>query len=210
MGYCSGALFILIVLLQFRGNISSASMCYERQYSYYFGYYYYYTYYDYCSAGCCGYTTSRYCCTSYYSYNPTYYRSNDSVIGVIVGSTVGSVVFFVVMVTGICCFCKHINKNKVGRVMVGPAPTGPQGVATVSNSMNIPMQQQMPGQTYGYLPQQGYQAPRAFTQQAYPPPGYHSTAPIVQPGNSSEPIAQSSNVPSAWNSAGPASTQEKH
>ncbi|XP_021374334.1 uncharacterized protein LOC110463797 [Mizuhopecten yessoensis] len=222
MGYCSGALFILIVLLQFRGIISSASICYELQYgySYYSGsyYYYYYSYYDYCSYGCCGYTTSRYCCTSNYLYDPTYYSSDDSVIGVIVGSTLGSIVFFAVMVTGICCVCKNINKNKVNGVMVAPASTGPQGVAMVSNRMNIPMQQQIPGQIHCYLPQ-GYQAPQAFTPQAfppqafppqaYPPQVYHSTVPVVQPGNSSEPIAQSSNIPSAWNSAEPATTHEK-
>ncbi|XP_021374331.1 uncharacterized protein LOC110463794 [Mizuhopecten yessoensis] len=221
MGYCSGALFILIVLLQFRGNISSASICYERQYSYYYGYYYY-NYYDYCSYGCCGYTTSRFCCYSSYSYDNTYYKNKDSWTSVVVGSTVGSVVFFIVMVIGICCCCKHTNKNKVGRVMVAPAPTGQQGVAIVSDNMNIPMQQQIPGQTYGYLPQ-GYQAPQAyppqayppqafppqaFTPQAYPPPVHHPTVPVVQPGNSTEPIAQSSNIPSAWNSAGPATTQE--
>ncbi|XP_021374336.1 uncharacterized protein LOC110463798 isoform X2 [Mizuhopecten yessoensis] len=170
MGYCSGALFILIVLLQFRENISSGSICYERQYGYSSslgGFVYYYTYYGYCSAGCCGYTTSRKCCTS-----STYTTYSGLGTAVVVGSTIGSVVFFVVMVIGICCCCKHINKNKVGRVMVVPAPTGPQGVAIVSNSMNIPMQQQMPEQTYGYLPQQGHQAPQALTQQANPPQAY--------------------------------------
>ncbi|XP_033746996.1 uncharacterized protein LOC117332220 [Pecten maximus] len=129
------------------------STCYERQYTYsYFYsyssyYYYYYTYYDYCSFGCCGYTTNRYCCSSYDSDGT---NNKADYTGLIVGCTLGSIFFVSIVVTIIACVCKCVNKSSPHRgIVVAPAPQAAR--------VGINMQQVGPnGQ---YIPPPVYQPP---------------------------------------------------
>ncbi|XP_060077498.1 protein shisa-5-like [Ylistrum balloti] len=136
MDYYTGLLFVLTLLLQFRGYLCGSS-CYEREYNIFYGNYYY-SYYGYCSYGCCGYTTSRYCCYAYYDA----YTSVSISVGVIVGSIIGGLVFLGVLITVvICCICKCSDRKPNRGAVVAPATGGTQGVAIVSTHLNMQPQQ---------------------------------------------------------------------
>ncbi|XP_046580855.1 uncharacterized protein LOC124288384 [Haliotis rubra] len=99
----------------------------------------------YCSAGCCGSYDDQYCCTS---------------VSAIVGASVGSF-FFIVIVIAVICACVK-SANRPGRV-VGPPAVGATMVVTTTG---MSAQQGQPHYS-GYAGQ--VPLPPAYN--TYPPPG---------------------------------------
>ncbi|XP_033747827.1 cysteine and tyrosine-rich protein 1-like [Pecten maximus] len=223
MMYYSGLiLFLLAFMLKIQGFMCG-STCYERQYNY-FTSGYYYTYYDYCTYGCCGYTTYRYCCSYYNGYDA--YTSVSVSIGVIIGSVIGGIVFLGVLISVVvCCICKCADNRRPNRgAVVAPTTVGAPGVSIVHSNVTMPPRQNYPmyshpipaaqppsynntqGLNPGYVPA-AYPPPPAYPPPAYPPPPRNpATAPVEQPDNDSTPFAPTDSAQSAWNTVPPAAT----
>ncbi|XP_071083983.1 uncharacterized protein [Haliotis cracherodii] len=124
-----------------------------------------------CYNGCCGsYYTGQYCCSGYSSsFDYTYVN-----IPLIVGLSVGGLIFIVIVIAAICACVASANRP---RRVIGVQPVGPMMVSTTAASSQQ-------GGYRGQIPQ-----PPAYA--AYPPPGPPSAVhpPPAPPQNCVPPSA---------------------